>query len=79
MCCILELSDDEVIINSIIFLLAAYDTTATTLAWMVYELVLNPDVQQKLVDTINEEIGDVGEVHILITSASVTVSFVYFL
>jgi len=46
-------------LNSIIFMLAAYETTATTLAWLVYDLALNPDIQELLTDTIDAELGEV--------------------
>lgn len=51
------LTDDELIINAIIFVLAGYDTTSTVLSWLVYDLVLNPDIQEKMVKEIEEEIG----------------------
>ena len=38
----------------VIFLLAGYETTSTTLGFISYELALNPDVQKKLLDEIDE-------------------------
>lgn len=52
------LTDVEVLINSIIFMVAGYDTTATTLSWLIYDLVTNPDCQDKLIQEIDTEIGD---------------------
>ncbi|XP_052815529.1 cytochrome P450 3A24-like isoform X2 [Mya arenaria] len=52
------LTDNEILSNSIIFMLAGFDTTATSIAWVLYELALNPDVQEKLIDSIDQEIGD---------------------
>ena len=37
-----------------VFLAAGYETTATTLAYMSYYLALNPDVQSKLQNEIDE-------------------------
>lgn len=52
------LTDDELIANTIVVLMAGYDTTATTLTWMCYLLATNPDVQRKLVHCIEENIAD---------------------
>lgn len=51
------LTDTEVAMNSMLFMLAGYDTTATTLEWLVYDLVLHPEVQDKLFEEIESEIG----------------------
>lgn len=37
----------------LLFLLAGYETTSTTLAYIMYELVVNPDVQLKLQNEID--------------------------
>ena len=37
-----------------VFLAAGYETTATTLAYLSYYLALNPDIQSKLQDEIDE-------------------------
>ncbi|CAG2162360.1 unnamed protein product [Oppiella nova] len=42
------LTEDEIIAQSWLFLLAGFETTATTLGHLSYELGLNPDVQEKL-------------------------------
>ena len=47
--------------NSMLFMLAGYDTTATSLEWIVYELVLHPEVQDKVFEEIESEIGKVLE------------------
>ena len=47
--------------NSMLFMLAGYDTTATSLEWIVYELVLHPEVQDRLFEEIDSEIGKVLE------------------
>ncbi|KAH3852165.1 hypothetical protein DPMN_094664 [Dreissena polymorpha] len=52
------LTDEEILINSIIFMLAGYDTTAAGISWVLYELALNPEIQEKLVTAIDDEIGE---------------------
>ena len=47
------LSDDEIVSTAWVFLAAAYDTTATTLACLAYELALNPDKQQSLYEEVS--------------------------
>ena len=37
-----------------VFLAAGYETTATTLSYVSYHLALNPDIQQKLREEIDE-------------------------
>ena len=49
-----RLSDDEVVAQSIIFLLAGYETSSNTLAFTLYHLAVNPDIQDKLRSEINE-------------------------
>ena len=40
-------------------MIAGYDTTAITLCWLAYELAINPDVQDKLIAEVDENIGKV--------------------
>lgn len=49
-----NLTEDEVVANSIIFLLAGYETTATLLTYCSYALAVNPDVQEKLREECQE-------------------------
>lgn len=51
------LTEDEILSNAVFFLLAGYDTSATTLTWCAYCLALNPHCQDKLVAEIDKEIG----------------------
>ncbi|MDC6109296.1 cytochrome P450 [Serratia rubidaea] len=44
-----RLTDKDVIANAVTLLLAGEDTTANTLAWMVYLICQRPDVENKLV------------------------------
>ena len=45
---ILGLFKDEIIANAILFYLAGFETTASTLNWLFYELAMNPEQQQKV-------------------------------
>ena len=49
-----RLTDDEIVAQSILFLLAGSDTTGNTLSFTVYFLAMNPDVQEKLRKHIKE-------------------------
>ena len=51
-----KLSDDEIVAQSIIFLLAGYETSSNTLSFLLYHLALNPDVQDKLRTEIKEAV-----------------------
>ncbi|GFS45437.1 cytochrome P450 3A41 [Nephila pilipes] len=48
------LTDDEIIANAYVFLLAGYETTATALAFTFYLLIKHPDIQEKLYKEIEE-------------------------
>ena len=41
-------------------MLAGFDTTATTLSWIIFDLATNTDCQDKLVEEIDAQIGDVN-------------------
>jgi len=45
-------SDDEILVEIKTLLFAGYDTTASTLTWLVYCLASNPKCQQKLYDEL---------------------------
>lgn len=49
-----KLSDDEIIAQSITFLLAGFETTGTTLSSTAYFLATHPDVQDKLIEEIDK-------------------------
>lgn len=51
------LTTDEVTGNAIVFFIAGYDTTASTLAFMAYCLATNPDCQERLISEIDSAIG----------------------
>ena len=43
-----RLSDSEMLAQSVIFLIAGYETRSNTLGFVAYFLATNPDVQEKL-------------------------------
>ena len=49
-----RLTDEEIVVQSITFLLAGYEATSNTLAYTSYLLALNPEIQEKLQTTIDE-------------------------
>ncbi|XP_064107333.1 cytochrome P450 9e2-like [Macrobrachium nipponense] len=52
-----DFDDDTIIAQSILFIIAGYDTTATTLAFASYLLAKNPEAQQRL----RQELQDIVE------------------
>ena len=50
-----KITDDEIVSQSFIFLLAGYETTANALSYTFYLLATNPDAQQRLIDEIDEK------------------------
>lgn len=50
------LTDDEILANSVMFMLAGSETTATALTWLAYCLVTNLDVQKKLIAEIDNDL-----------------------
>ena len=53
-----RLSDAEVLAQSIIFLIAGYETSSNTLGFVSYFLATNPDVQEKLQEEIDSVWAD---------------------
>jgi cytochrome P450 len=45
-----------------VFLLAGYETTATALMYITYELALNPDIQDRLFEEVNGAVDAKGEI-----------------
>ena len=54
----LMMTDEEVVANSVGFLLAGNETTAVTLSFASYELALYPDIQEKLQSEIDTYFED---------------------
>ena len=49
-----KLYPHEIVGNILIFMIAGYETTSTTLAYCTYVLATRPDLQEKLFNEINE-------------------------
>lgn len=49
-----ELTDNEVIAQAIIFLLAGYETTSAALSYFAYNMAVHPDCQEKLIQEIDD-------------------------
>ncbi|KAL0490076.1 cytochrome P450 [Acrasis kona] len=49
-----RLTDNELISDVFIYLLAGHETSTTTLQWIIYELCLNPHIQQKACDEVDQ-------------------------
>lgn len=45
---------DEITDQGIVFLVAAYDSTSTLLSSLLYCLALNPDIQKRLINEIDD-------------------------
>lgn len=50
----MELTDDVITAQALIFFLAGFETTSTLLSFLSYELALNPDIQAKLQAEVDE-------------------------
>ncbi|KAG2226154.1 hypothetical protein INT45_003299 [Circinella minor] len=55
----LSLTDENIRYQVVTFLIAGHDTTANTLAWLIYELTRNPEIEQQML----QEIANVGITH----------------
>jgi len=53
-----KLLDDEITGNAFVFILAGYETTATSLAFTAYLIAAHSDVQERLIAEIDEVIDD---------------------
>ncbi len=48
------MTDDEILAQCIVYLIAGYETTSTTLILAIYQLAMYPEKQEKLRNEINE-------------------------
>lgn len=56
-----RLTDDEVLAQSVIFMVAGFETTGSTLSLMAYLLARHPDVQEKLLEELDEAVENRGD------------------
>lgn len=57
----LEISDDDIASQAMIFFLAGFETVSSSICFTLYELAVNPDVQRKLRDEIDETFQENGK------------------
>uniref|UniRef100_A0A914WXD4 Uncharacterized protein n=1 Tax=Plectus sambesii TaxID=2011161 RepID=A0A914WXD4_9BILA len=57
-----KLTELEMMSQSFLFLIAGYETTATTLHFALYLLALHPEIQDRVVDEINTVVGEANEI-----------------
>ena len=48
---------DEIISQMILFLPAGYETTAASITFLLYNLAMHPEIQEKLYEEIMEKSG----------------------
>lgn len=48
-----DLSDDDITSQAIMFFLAGFDTSSTLMCYVAYELAVNPDLQSRLQDEVD--------------------------
>ena len=44
----------EIVVDSVVFIVAGYETTSTTLTFATYLLAANPEAQERLANEIHE-------------------------
>ena len=52
------MTTDEIMGNATMILVAGFDTTSNTLTFLLYNLTLHEDCQEKVYKEIQEKIGD---------------------
>ncbi|XP_073531745.1 cytochrome P450 3A9-like isoform X2 [Phyllobates terribilis] len=55
---LVALTDSEILAQSVIFILAGFETTSMTLTYLFYNLATHPDVQKKLQEEVNSYLPD---------------------
>ncbi len=54
----LELTENEIMSQAFLFLLAGFETTATTLTFLTHTLATKPEIQEKCFEEIRREFGE---------------------
>ncbi|KAL0280662.1 UNVERIFIED_CONTAM: hypothetical protein PYX00_001886 [Menopon gallinae] len=60
----IELTENVIAAQAMIFFLAGFETTSTTLSYCMYELALNPDIQKKMKEEIRKHLKIHKEINI---------------
>ncbi len=53
-----RMNNQELLDESIILLVAGNKTSAVTMAWLFYLLAINPEIEQKVLESVNDSLGD---------------------
>ena len=53
-----KLTSQEIVDNSVVFLIAGFETTANSISYSSYYLAINPDIQEKLQAEIDNYFED---------------------
>ncbi|KAJ0177460.1 hypothetical protein K1T71_007469 [Dendrolimus kikuchii] len=53
-----EITDDDLVAQAVLFYIAGYDTTTNLINYFLYEMAINPEVQEKLYEELNKVPGD---------------------
>ena len=53
-----RITEDEIIATAMVFLVAGYDTTGMTLAYLAYEMSINPELQERLHQEVDQAFED---------------------
>ena len=56
-----RLTDDEVSAQSVIFMVAGFETTGSTLSYLAFILAKHPKIQEKLLEEIDEAVNNRGD------------------
>ncbi|ORX95056.1 cytochrome P450 [Basidiobolus meristosporus CBS 931.73] len=59
-----RLTDDQVKANLMTVIMAGYETTATVMSWVLYELAKNPQYQERVRAELKEAFGDINQLDI---------------
>ena len=54
------LTTSEIIGNSLIFIFAGYETTATTLSLLAHNLALHPEIQERVYNEVKDKLNGVS-------------------
>ena len=57
----LALNDKEIFSQGLVFLVAGYETTSALLSFFFYFMAIEPVVQEKVYEEIQQELGKVGK------------------
>lgn len=62
------MTNDEIMAQAFLFFIAGYETTASTLNYVSYCLAVHQEIQDKVVQEIHDQIGEVNQAHTYMVS-----------